>query len=128
MNPHPSAISTTSATQNLMLYDPATGVEKPYPSHVSQWRDYHRNVAWLFDPWRGTRRAASDVGSDPFGFAIVGPDTPLYVERSSLLRDELCNLAQTSFKAGVQHGKGAKNSWCTDGEVMKIIDEICSRR
>lgn len=34
----------------LMQFDPATGSEKPYPSHAEQWREYHRNDAFLFNP------------------------------------------------------------------------------
>ena len=55
----------------LMRYDPATGAERPYPSHAQQWRDYHGSLtAWLFNPWSGLRRDARDVGSDTFGFAF----------------------------------------------------------
>lgn len=54
----------------LMKFDPATGEQKPYPSHAAQWREYHGMKAWLFNPWYGNRRNASDVGSDTFGHLI----------------------------------------------------------
>jgi hypothetical protein len=56
--------------EELMVVDPATGAEKPYPSHAEQWRKYHGKTAWLFNPWTGLRRRAEDVGSDPFGHLI----------------------------------------------------------
>lgn len=57
------------AQDDLMRFDPATGAEKPYPSHAEQWRRHH-GVAWLFNPWTGTRRAAGDVALDVFGRGI----------------------------------------------------------
>ncbi len=56
--------------EQLMMYDPATGMQKPYPSHAEQWRKFHGEMAWLFNPWTGTRRHALDVGSDTFGRGI----------------------------------------------------------
>lgn len=57
--------------EKLMIVDPATGSEKPYPSHAKQWRIYHGKIAWLFNPWTATRRKAEDVGSDTFGQLII---------------------------------------------------------
>lgn len=58
----------------LMKFDPATGDPEPYPSHAEQWREHHGEMtAWLFNPWLGTRRCATDVGSDPFGYCIQAP-------------------------------------------------------
>ena len=57
--------------EDLMRFDPATGVENPYPSHAQQWRDFNGDTAWLFNPWTGSRRHASDVGSDPFGHLVI---------------------------------------------------------
>ena len=58
----------------LMLFDPATGEEKPYPSHAQQWREWHgKSTAWLFNPWTGTRRTAGHVGSDTFGNLMRPP-------------------------------------------------------
>ena len=56
----------------LMKFDPATGEEKPYPSHAEQWREWHgKSTAFLFNPWWGNRRHAGAVGDDPFGYGIV---------------------------------------------------------
>ncbi len=59
----------------LMKFDPATGEERPYPSHATQWRNWHGTAAWLFDPWTGKRRNAYDVGSDVHGLLIVPAGT-----------------------------------------------------
>lgn len=65
----------SNPTQNeLMLFCPATGKKRPYPSHASQWRDFHGDTAWLFNPWTGQGRRAEDVGSDIFGFLIQPVD------------------------------------------------------
>lgn len=55
----------------LMLYSPDNGRPYPYPSHAAQWRRYHGKVAWLFNPWTRAPRHPIDIGSDPFGHAIV---------------------------------------------------------
>ncbi len=58
--------------KTLMVFDPATCERKPYPSEASQWRKYHGSMAaWLFNPWTGQRRNATDVGSDIQGFLIA---------------------------------------------------------
>lgn len=57
--------------QKLMIMDPAFGTMAPYPSHAQQWREYHDNVAWLFNPWEGTARHPADIGPDPFGHFII---------------------------------------------------------
>ena len=67
-----------SQQSTLMKFDPATGNNKPYPSHAKQWREYHGKSAWLFDPWTGERRNASDVGSDAFGQLIVPAGEPVF--------------------------------------------------
>ena len=59
----------------LMKFDPATGEERPYPSHATQWRNWHGTAAWLFDPWTGKRRNAHDVGSDVHGLLIAPAGT-----------------------------------------------------
>ena len=59
----------------LMKFDPATGEERPYPSHAAQWRNWHGGAAWLFNPWTGERRNAHDVGSDVHGLLIVPTGT-----------------------------------------------------
>jgi hypothetical protein len=70
----------------LMLYCPASGEERPYPSHAEQWRQYHGKAAWLFNPWTGNRRHAISVGTDPFGLLIL----PLKAEihEAKRLREE----------------------------------------
>lgn len=55
---------------SLLKFDPATGNEKPYPSHPDQYRQHHGNVAWLFNPFTGKQRDARDVGSDAFGLLL----------------------------------------------------------
>jgi len=60
----------------IMQFSPETGEGKPYPSHAQQWRDYHGNMAFLYNPWVGNKRHALDVGSDPFGFGIVAEEPP----------------------------------------------------
>lgn len=55
----------------LMIFCPATGIEKPYPSEANQYRDYHGKVAWLYNPYSGCKRDARDVGTDTFGVAII---------------------------------------------------------
>jgi len=62
-----------------MKYDPATGEQKPYPSHAEQWRHWHgHSTAWLFNPWTGARRLAGDVGTDVVGLLIIPPNEQVY--------------------------------------------------
>lgn len=58
---------------SLMLYDPAFGTERPYPSHAAQWRKRNGPTAWLFNPWTGYKRHPGDIGSDVFGHLILPP-------------------------------------------------------
>lgn len=60
-----------SVVSSLMKFDPVDGSEKPYPSEANQYREYHGQVAWLFNPYTGVRRDARDIGSDVFGLAIT---------------------------------------------------------
>ncbi len=55
---------------DLMNFDPASGQPHPYPSHAEQWRKYHGDVAWLFNPWTGGKRDPRDIGSDVLGRLI----------------------------------------------------------
>lgn len=57
----------------LMLFDPISGIEKPYPSHAAQYRQYHGMLAWIHNPWTGTKRSASDITEDPTGYWIMPP-------------------------------------------------------
>lgn len=54
----------------LMKFDPVTGEEKPYPSNAKDYRSYHGKLAWLFNPWTGTKRDAGDIGTDIDGRLI----------------------------------------------------------
>ena len=54
----------------LLKFDPVDGSKKPYPSSAKQYRSYHGNVAWLYDPWTGKKRCPFDIGNDVFGLAI----------------------------------------------------------
>lgn len=65
----------------LMKHDPTTGKEKPYPSHARQYRFYHGSIAWLYNPWTGAKRDASDVGSDVLGYLIKSPNDALYTAK-----------------------------------------------
>ena len=92
----------------LMKFDPATGDPKPYPSHAAQWREWHGSAAWLYDPWTpgeaARPRLPSDIGSDPFGLAIVpngeeaanaapAPAMVLVQEIAKLKRDAVTDAA-----------------------------------
>jgi hypothetical protein len=92
--------------QTLMQFDPATGVERPYPSHAEQWREYHGALAWLFNPWTGTRRLAGDVGSDAFGLLVVPPDEPVPAGKAPLESTE-ARYRDLLNRLGVQGHDGA---------------------
>lgn len=55
----------------LMTFDPRDGSQKPYPSHAKQFREWHGQDAWLFNPWTGKLRHYSDIGTDVTGVGIV---------------------------------------------------------
>lgn len=57
----------------LMLFDPISGREKPYPSEATQYREYHRGAVWLYNPWTGSERDIRDVRSDLQGLLIKPP-------------------------------------------------------
>lgn len=59
----------------LMMFDPATGQLRPYPSHAAQYRAFHGTAAWLYNPWTGGARGSRDIGSDTFGHLILPPKT-----------------------------------------------------
>lgn len=63
-----------SNQDKLMRFDPADGTPKPYPSHAEQYRSYHWQLAWVYNPWTGTRRHAADIGTDTFGHLIKPND------------------------------------------------------
>lgn len=62
--------------ERLMRFDPASGDAAPYPSHAKQYRDWHGTVAWLFNPWTGTKRDPRDIGGDPWGLMIEPEAAP----------------------------------------------------
>lgn len=95
----------------LMVYDPATGDRRPYPSHAEQWRAFHgSSTAWLFNPWTGARRDARDVGSDVYGFLILPPDEDAIPLAGELVtRNPAPNAAApalSSYRAYTARGHG----------------------
>ncbi len=70
-----------SQQHTLMKFDPAFKTIQPYPSHAAQWRDWHGEIAWLFNPWDGSARSPLDIGSDPFGMLIIPESEPLYAAK-----------------------------------------------
>lgn len=67
----------------LMKFDPAFGTDHPYPSEARQYRQYHGDVAWLYNPWTGIARHPLDIGSDPTGLLILPPGEPIYAVTES---------------------------------------------
>lgn len=66
-----SSESIPNIGSSLMRFDPADGSEKPYPSEANQYRKYHGQVAWLFNPYTGAKRDPRDIGTDVFGELIT---------------------------------------------------------
>lgn len=54
----------------LMKFDPVGGSRSPYPATAEIYRQYHGDVAWLFNPWTGKKRDPRDIGSDVLGLLI----------------------------------------------------------
>ena len=99
---------TTDTQPQLMAFDPATGEPKPYPSHAGQWRDYHSTVAWLFNPWTGTRRLAADVGTDPLGRLVLPASKINRIFGGGVLSDQELKKLMAINAAGLpQHQQGA---------------------
>lgn len=65
----------TVKTQQMqrMDFSPDDCSKKPYPSQADQWRDYHGETVWFYNPWTGKARDARDIGSDTFGRLIIPP-------------------------------------------------------
>ena len=65
---------------NILLFDPSNNC--PYVDETITDVEYRQQngvfCAWLFNPYTGTLREATDVGSDVQGVAIVPPEVPLY--------------------------------------------------
>ena len=84
----------TRQQETLMTHCPATGRLSPYPSHAKQWRIANGYCAWLFNPWGGNRRTASDVGTDVFGKLLIPTNEPLYAAHNlAIFEAELGKLA-----------------------------------
>ena len=62
----------------VMMFDPAFGTEKPFPSDAGQYRGFHGPRAWLFDPWTGKRRTVAEIGLDVNGQLIVPEGEKIY--------------------------------------------------
>lgn len=113
----------------LMKFDPATGEEKPYPSHAAQWRKCHgKMTAWLFNPWTGTRRDAGDVGSDPFGLLIAAAQghTTDGIPISKYVQIDAATLSRTCEGCGTElHGfDEAFEHSCPEEKVIVTPDKI----
>lgn len=76
----------------LMKFCPATGTDKPYPSHAAQWREYHGKVAWLYNPWTKVQRDARDIGSDTFGYLIADSSTDIKINCDASALGQLKSL------------------------------------
>lgn len=126
----------------LMKFCPATGEERPYPSHAKQWREYHGQTAWLINPYTGDRRKAEDVGLDPFGQLIDSqplraasgqglPDSSTVavsreaLEALRLLVDEIDGLIDESGGVFGLHMNGDPSPW---GEILPggRFERLCS--
>ncbi len=57
-----------------MVYDPGSGQKDVAHTEASQYRRYHADIAWLFNPWTGKLREATAVSSDVFGELIRPPN------------------------------------------------------
>ena len=56
---------------SIMQFDPVTREEKPFPSHAMQYRQYHGNFTWNYNPWTGSLRFQTDIVNDPCGLNII---------------------------------------------------------
>lgn len=54
----------------VMLFDPVTKGDKPFPSHAMQYRYYHGMIPWNYNPWTGSSRYSDDIRVDPCGVNI----------------------------------------------------------
>lgn len=111
---------------SLLKFDPATGNEKPYPSHPEQYRKFHGQVAWVFNPFTGERRDARDIGSDTFGLMIEAPAAndagvaPATLEWSHTLLDGETVTYEAAEKAVAELGDGWRLP--TRQELESILD------
>lgn len=111
---------------SLLKFDPATGNEKPYPSHPEQYRQHHGQVAWLFNPFTGKQRDARDIGSDTFGLQIEAPAAndasagSAKLEWSHTLLDGKTVTYEKAEKAVAELGEGWRLP--TRQELESILD------
>lgn len=77
-----------------MKFDPQDGSEKPFPSNTSQYRKYHGDAAFLFNPFSGGRRDARDVGSDLFGHLISDKIENVNCKDIGVLENEIVLLKE----------------------------------
>lgn len=56
---------------SLMKFDPATGEKDPIPNEAKHYRNFHGDVAWIYNPYSGEKRDPRDIGSDVLGFGII---------------------------------------------------------
>ncbi|MGL5282000.1 MAG: hypothetical protein ACRC8W_09705 [Plesiomonas shigelloides] len=56
---------------SLMKFDPVTGEKDPIPNEAKNYRNFHGDVAWIYNPYSGEKRDPRDIGTDVFGFWIV---------------------------------------------------------
>lgn len=84
---------------SLMKFDPASGTEKPYPSHAEQYRKHHGQVAWLFDPFTGKQRDARDIGSDTFGLLLQESAQAVVAMPQLEWSQTLCNGERVTYAA-----------------------------
>lgn len=54
-----------------MSYDPVTGKIAPQPSDPQEYREHHGLIAWLYNPYTGTKRDPRDIANDIEGILIV---------------------------------------------------------
>ena len=68
------ALSTPFSQQTReMYYAPDTGDFGARPNIAHEWREWHGDVAWLYNPWTGYHRDPRDIDSDVYGHLIQPP-------------------------------------------------------
>lgn len=110
-----------------MRFDPATGEERPYPSHAAQWREWHGHMAWLINPWTGERRRASDVSSDPEGLLIVPDGGPMTAAPQPVLSDVALNMVKRLVEYIESNALCAHESTHRAGAIWTVCDECGAR-
>jgi hypothetical protein len=110
----------------LMKICPAFGTEKPWPSHAQQWRDYHGQMAWLFNPWTGNRRHPADIGSDPLGWLILPPDERVYAaQNANRINAEALKLANAWETRARKKFADAAHEECPTGKRFIEHGAVC---